>query len=114
MLLRRRRSRKSKAKTYSLAMISLLILAGEVWYMDSLNAREMESNRIITSQKLVLKTNPSFSYPLMGEEQGGVDTLLFSREREISYLAHKFESVYISSNPCASIYIAQLPVKEAK
>jgi hypothetical protein len=50
MLLRRQESKKSKVKIYGIAMISMLILACEIWYVDSLNRREMHTSTIHDSR----------------------------------------------------------------
>jgi hypothetical protein len=139
MLLRRRKYKKSRASTYSIALISLAILACEIWYLEAHNTRNPKSSRMAISQELIANnistvayltpaTEPggtakllTFSSPFDalsalggGEDKGGGDPLPFSGKKEISNLAHILESVCIGSNPCASINVAQLHAKEAK
>ena len=132
MLLRRRKHEKSAVRTYSIAAISILILACEIWYVDSLYTRESKLSRMAFSQKFVVNNHPPLSYvlleqqrggttkhlktssPLRGEEKGGGDPRLFSRNGGMLNLAHILESVCIASNPCASVKEAQLHAKEAK
>jgi hypothetical protein len=132
MLLRRQKSKKSKAKMHGIAMISLLILACEIWYVDSLNRRETRSNWMAISQEFVAGDISTLAYPapmkkiggksklpassshLMREEKGGGDTHLFSVNDGELALADGFEYVCSGTSLYASIYVAQLHAKEAK
>jgi hypothetical protein len=132
MMLRRRIYKKSKVRTYSIAVISLLILACEIWYVDALNAREPKSSRTAASQKYTAYNHHPFLYALMEQERSGrtkhliTSTLLTGKEKGTGdprlffgndgmlSLTHILESVCVGSNPCRSITVAQLHAKEAK
>lgn len=75
-MLIRRRSKKSKVRTYSIAVISLLILACELWYVDALNAREPKSSRMAISQQFVSYYTSTSIYPLTIDETGGTTNLI--------------------------------------
>jgi hypothetical protein len=114
MLLRRQQSKKSKVKTYCITMISLLILACEIWYVDSLNTRATESSRMAISQKFEVNPHPLLSSSLKEEEHNGGKPHILVQENGVRNHAHILESVCTRSYQYAAINLAQLHAKEAK
>jgi hypothetical protein len=60
-------------------VISLLILAWEIWYVDALNAREPKSSRMAISQQFVSYYTSASIYPLtIAETKGTTNLITFS------------------------------------
>jgi hypothetical protein len=68
-MLRRRKRKESAVRRYSIAAVSLFILAFEIWYLDSLSARTTQPHRVVVSKEFVVaKHSPSFSF--LTEDEG--------------------------------------------
>ena len=91
MLLRRRKHRTSKLRSFSITAISLLILACEVWYIDSLDANEMDSSRMAISDKFAAHDYLPVSYAVIVKETGGHKSRLFWSKGAMVNFAPKLE-----------------------
>jgi hypothetical protein len=90
MMLRRRKRKESKMKAYSITALSILILAYEMWYLDSVNNRVTKPSGIVAYREFVANNHLLFASLLIEDEGSGARPHLFKRKNGMLNFGAKF------------------------
>ena len=76
MLLRRKKRKRSRLESFSFTIVPVLILAFEIWYLDSLYAKETQQCRVSSSWKSLAGVMPAGTHRVPKENIGREVTVL--------------------------------------